>query len=251
MKPGPEKPTMRIPAFGRGPWPRFVVVSSAIILMVAATGCENNDFTLNSPDNRPPQIILSGPDYDTSAPLEEPLPSPWVVVGDPDGSEDIAAVVLRVSRVELLSVIVRPDDAGQECSRPFYADMDTIDVRPFLETTEFEIEANLLYREQTGRYGSSLSYYELTQGGLGPHSDVFGEWPKGCRWGVDYLYMVEHLGLYPPAIPVPRDVYVTRADFRISGISITAYDQSGASATVTFPDFRGYFTSDLEKRVLP
>ncbi|MBI3004215.1 MAG: hypothetical protein HYY49_02220 [Ignavibacteriales bacterium] len=179
------------------------------------------------------------------------MPQPWVIAADPDGADDIVAVVLRISSISIVSLIVRPDDASQECSRPFYASMDTIDVLPYLKKRTFNILNQPLQRGYNGAYTAYLSYSSLSEGGISNHADVFGQFVKFCRWGYDYLYMVEQFGLYPPALSSPRDVYVTYAEFFISGISMTVYDQSGATATVTFPDFYGIFTNTTEDQTPP
>jgi hypothetical protein len=242
---------MSPPVPGKVCRPMFAIGLAAFVVLISATGCDDDNITITKPGNRPPQILLSGPEYDDSEPLEAPLPMPWVVVADADGEADIAAVVLRISNARLVSVIVRPDDFQEECRKPFYADMDTIDIGHFLEKTEFRVSDQLLWKGTNGAYQAYLGYNVLTENGLGAHGNVFGPSVKDCRWGLDYLYMIEEFGLYPPALSAPRDVYVTYAEFVVSGISITAYDQSGASVTESFPDFRGYFTNDLEERTLP
>jgi hypothetical protein len=173
-----------------------------------------------------------------------------VLATDPDGADDIAAVVLKISSIRLVSLIVRPDDATLECARPFYVPMDTINVLPYLKKQLFSANQPLRRGDQ-GTYAAYLSYSLLTEGGISNHGDEFGQYVKPCRYGDDYLYLVERFGLYPPALPLPRDVYVTYAEFFISGISITAYDQSGTTATVTFPDFYAVYTNSVEDQTLP
>jgi hypothetical protein len=226
-------------------------IVAGLVLAAAVTACGDEVTITQTHENRPPQILLSGPEYDVTAPIEAPFPTLWVLATDADGAGDIAAVILSVSSISLLSTIVRPDDAEEDCRRPFYADMDTIDIGPHFEKRTFRIEDMPLGRGTDGMYRTSLSYYLLTEGGLGRHGTVFGESIKQCRWGYDYLYMIEEFGLYPPALPAPRDVYVTYAEFSISGITMTVYDQSGAEASVEFPDARVFFTNSLESRVLP
>jgi hypothetical protein len=227
------------------------VIAVGLLVAVLLASCNDDVTVVQVPKNRPPQILLTGPEYETANPIKAPLPSLWVLAADPDGQADIAAVVLRISDITLNSVIVRPDDPGDECRRPFYADGDTVDITPYLRRTTFRVDDRVLWRGSEGTYGISLTYPLLTEGGLAKQGSVFGDHLKSCRWGYDYLYMVEEFGLYPPAISPPRDVYVTYADFSISGISVTVYDQSGATATKDFPDFRGFFTNSLEDYTLP
>jgi len=199
---------------------------------------------------KPPQIILWSQEFNINEPVEAPIPPLWVVAGDKDGPEDIVTAVLNISSIKLNKLIVRPDDSTQECSRPFYADMDTINVKPYLKTDTFSVNQTILIQEGQ-KFNASLTFSLLTGGGLEKDGDVFGQSVKPCRWGTDYLYMVEHFGLYPPALSAPRDVYVTYAEFLLKGITITVYDQAGASATHKFPDFYCYFTNPLEKQTLP
>jgi hypothetical protein len=225
-------------------------LAAGFVVAASLGACGDDGTVLQVPENRPPSIILAGPDYDTANPVRAPLPSLWVVATDQDGAEDIAAVMLRVSHVTLNSVIVRPDDSAQECRQPYYADGDTINILPYLEKTTFHVE-HPIARSDGGTYTISPSYRLLTEGGLVSHSSVLGQWVKACRWGRDYLYMLEDFGIHPPALSRPRDAYVTYADVSLRGITVTVYDQSGASATQTFPDFRGIFTNSLEEATLP
>ena len=227
------------------------IMTGGVIVLISVSACTDNVTNVQTRGgNTPPQILLSGPEYDAGAHIESPLPQPWVIAADPDSADDIVAVVLRISSISLVSLIVRPDDSTQECSRPFYAPMDTIDVLPYLKKQTFSV-LQPLPQSNDGAYHAYLSYSLLTDGGIANYGDAFGQFVKSCRWGNDYSYMIEHFGLYPPALPIPRDVYVTYAEFLISGITFTAYDRSGATATVTFPDFYGIFTNSTEDQTEP
>jgi hypothetical protein len=230
---------------------RTVIMFARFGILASLSACSDKYTTVQVEENRPPKILLWGPEYDTAAHIKAPLPQPWVLATDPNGADDIAAVVLKVSSVTIVSLIVRPDDPGEECSRPFYAAMDTIDLFPYLRRQTFSIPNQPLQRGNDGVYTASLSYRLLTEGGIGNHGDAFGQFVKFCRWGYDYLYMIEQFGLYPPALSTPRDVYVTYAEFFVSGMSITVYDQSGVPATVGFPDFYGIFTNTTEDQTPP
>ena len=127
------------------------------------------------PANRSPKILLWGPVYDSLTHFKNLLPQPWAVVGDPDGPNDIAAVVLNVSSIKLVSIIVRPDDSTQPCSIPFYAPMDTINVLPYLKKQTFSIPNQALQQGGNGVYAAYLSYSLLTEGGLVNDADVFGQ----------------------------------------------------------------------------
>ena len=219
-------------------------------ILVSLSGCDDNITITQTQENRPPKILLWGYDYETTEPISGPLNGPWVLPADPDGIDDIAAVILRFSSVTITSLIVRPDDASQVCRRPFYADMDTIDILPYLNKSIFSV-TDPLYRREDGVYKSYLIYSLLTEGGLGNHGNVFGKSVKSCYFGQNYQYMNEDFGLYPPALPSPRDVFVTYTEFIISGVSIIVYDQSGDTASVSFPDIRVIFSNATEDQTSP
>lgn len=227
------------------------ILFSIIVIMSGCMETTTNIFDDENRNNRPPEILLSGPAYDSLSHFKMAAPQLWVVAGDIDGSDDIAAVVLNISKVKIISLIVRPDDSTKECSIPFYADLDTIDITPFLKKSTFNITNRGIGRSENGVYTAYLYYNILTEGGIAKHGDVFGEYVKGCSSGYSYLDRIEHLGLYPPALPWARDVYVTYAQFLVSGISISVYDQSGASASVDFPDFYITFSNTKEDQTLP
>jgi hypothetical protein len=121
----------------------------------------------------------------------------------------------------------------------------------YLDKQTFTVPTLPLRRGDQGAYTAYLSYNLLTEGGISAHANKFGQYVKMCRWGYDYLYMIEQFGLYPPALPSPRDVYVAYTELFLSGISIIAYDQSGASATAKFPDFYAVFSNSTEDQTSP
>jgi len=227
-----------------------------IAILLSLSGCSDKITNVISTEgthqtNRPPKILLWGPVYDSLAHFKDPLPQPWVIVGDSDGAADIAAVVLNISSIKIVSLIVRPDDSTLAYSFPYYAPYDTINVFPFLRTRTFSVPNLILGQISSDYYAAYLSYSILSGGGIVNDGAVFGPVVKSTRSGYDYLYMVEHFGLYPPALSSPRDVYVTYAEFLVSGISITVYDESGATATVKFPDFYGTFSNFTEDQTPP
>ena len=228
---------------------KFAIRCSATLLGLFGVGCGDEVVVNPPPGNSPPRILLSGPELDAVNPIRGPLPTLWVIPSDPDGADDIAAVVLKVGTVTLNSMIVRPDSAEARCVWVHYAPMDTIDVLPFMTKRTFEVLLPL--RNDAGVYGSGLYYWTLTEGGLMAHSPVFGPYVKDCYSGVDYQYYLERGGLYPPAIAVPRDVHITYASLSLADISITVYDQSGATATATYPNVTVIFSNYKEDQVLP
>lgn len=230
---------------------RSIITLALFSILILNSGCKDETIINQYHENRPPKILLSGANYDSGAYVKSDEAQLWVLPTDPDGADDIAAVVLKISSISIVSLIVRPDDPTQECSRPYYVPMDTINVMPYLKKQTFGIDNLALGRANQGTYTSYLTYWILTEGGIGKHGDVFGQFVKPCRFGTDYLYMIEQFGLYPPALPSPRDVYVTHVELFVSGISITAYDQSGATAEVSFPNFYAVFSNSTEDQTAP
>lgn len=229
----------------------FLIIGVVIIIIAGCREGIINNLPGENNQNNPPQILLINDEYETADTIEGPLPYLWVVATDKDGSDDIAAVVLEISSVKLIDIIVRPTDPSEECMRPYYADMDTINIIPYMEKSKFRITKQLLQPYSDGVYSTSISYLLLTEGGVEKHSSFFGEHIKSCRWGQDYLYMFESFGFYPPAPAPAQDVYVTYIKLLISGMKITVYDQSGETATKTIADFICYFTNSLEEQTLP
>lgn len=235
---------------------RLFLIWIGIAIFFYISGCTeevtNNSYYDNGqPGNQPPKILLWGPEYDSLAHFDDTLPPTWVIVGDPDGSDDIAAVMLTISSINIVSLIVRPDDSTNECSEVYYAPMDTINVLPYLRNQIFNVTNQVMQNGIDGYYYVYLTYNLLTDGGIVNDGDVFGQAVKLCTNGLNYLYMIEQFGLYPPALPAPRDVFVTYAEFLISGLSITVYDQSGASEKITRPDFYIRFSNSTEDQTLP
>lgn len=222
-----------------------------LVGLVPLSGCDDETINLvQRPENSPPRILLSGFDYDSIGVTRGPVTGPWVLPTDPDGAEDIAAVILNVGSMTLNSLIVRPDSAEAECVWAHYADMDTFNLMPHLPTTTFSIENLVLYGYR-GIYAEGFDYHLLTAGGMSSHLDSTGPLVKGCYSGVDWQYYLERFGLYPPVMVPARDVHVTYADISVNDISITVYDQSGASDSATFPDARIVFTNPREDATLP
>jgi hypothetical protein len=226
---------------------------TALFLLLSLLGCEDK-ITVNLPsettENSPPIIHMSGPEFDPNTPILGPIRKLWVVASDPDGEDDIAAVIFSIETIVLNSLIVRPDDAAEACRIVHYADMDTINIIPLLTTGTFTMHIPL-YGSRGFYHTYYLDYHELTPNGLRSQSNVFGSRVKDRSCGGDYDLYLDQFGLYPPALPAARDVYVTRADFLLKNMAITVYDHSGATATAAFPDLEVYFTNHLEEQTLP
>ncbi|MEQ8359620.1 MAG: hypothetical protein RH860_09050 [Cytophagales bacterium] len=213
--------------------------------------CKDDDDTAPLEENAVPQILISGPEYDTINPIEAPIEELWVIATDADGAEDIAAVILNISEINLEELIVRPDDSTEICRLPYYSDNDTINIFPYLNKTSFSIVNQPLIRTISNRYYFQLYYQVLCDGGFLKQHNSFGDWVKSCTNSDTYKYSIEQFGLYPPLIDDARDVFVTYAKFSVKGIRIDVFDHSGSSSSKNFPDLSCYFSNSMEDQTLP
>lgn len=213
--------------------------------------CKDDDDTAPLEENAVPQILISGPEYDTINPIAAPLQSLWVIATDADGPEDIAAVILNISEIKMEALIVRPDDSTEICRLPYYSDNDTINLLPYLNKTSFSIVNQPLSRSFDNSHYAYLNFHIFSDGGLIKQHNSFGDWVKDCTNSDTYKYSIEQFGLYPPLIEAAQDVYVTYAKFRVKGIRIDVFDHSGASSSKSFPDFTCYFSNSMEDQTLP
>ncbi len=212
---------------------------------------DDDEGTAPVEENAVPQILISGPEYDTINPIEAPFQNLWVIATDADGPEDIAAVTLNISEIVLEELIVRPDDSTANCRLPYYSDNDTINILPYLNKTSFSIVNEPLSKSFDNSHFAYLNYHVLCDGGLFKQHNSFGDWVKDCISSDIYKYSIEQFGLYPPLIDNAQDIYVSYAKFSLKGIRIDVYDHSGASSGKTFPNFSCYFSNMMEDQTLP
>jgi hypothetical protein len=234
-----------------GPIARRCGIAVGVFVAIALFGAcdETNDIVVSvDPNNKPPMIVTQGPDF-PAGPIEVvggSAPGLWVLVGDPNGLDDISAVFLDVQSIRLHGIIIRPADFIGECVTMVYTPNNTIDTSSLVpDPTEIgKLKSAPLIHDQGGIY--RINPFVVPQ--LAQALPIFG-WPSGCGIGLGgYL---EWLLLLPPAAPVPTNVFLTYADEEFIGISVTVYDSSGASARTTFPNLRVVFTTSEEKTVAP
>ena len=157
------------------------------------------------------------------------------------------AVFFDVETIRIHDVIFRPDAGVPTCASVLYEDGNVIDPSPYLAvpTDVVGIRDSLMSRnvESDGVY----IHPPLRAPSLAELFDTLGI-PSGCNFGGGYR---EWLFLLPPAVPTPTDAFVTHLDVEFVGITATAYDKAGESATATFPDLRIVFTTGEEVATLP
>ena len=179
-------------------------------------------------------------------------PDLYVLVGDPNGLDDISLVTVDVESVQLVRFRLRPDVRPDECVDFGFAPAETLSTELILPTPhsfpglEFKPLTQVqggLYRAQafgSFEYGfpdifGAASNVQLLPGGCGSFND-----------GIMYPWVV-----IPPAAPSDTAAVVSLAEVHYIGVSVTVYDKVGASATTTFPDWHVTFLSREEEETLP
>lgn len=210
---------------------------------------EADDIVVNvDPNNEPPTIVLQGPEF-SSAPIEvvgASAPTPWVLVGDTNGLDDISAVLLDVQTIRIHGLILRPVDLSSGCARLEYVPNGNIETSAWLPfpADAGQVKSVSLRHDQGGIYRvNSLSPLRLYEA-----LPMFGR-PSGCATGPPGW--LDWFVLLPPAASEPTDVFLTYIDQEFIGVTVTVYDSSGASAKATFPNLRVVFTTSEEKSVAP
>ena len=199
--------------------------------------------------NLPPAIVALGPTW-PSTPIDlsvQAAPMPYVIVGDPNGLDDIALAVFTVDAAVLRRIVVRPDSVLPEpyCTAVTWS--DSIDITGLLPATLNAGVENCLM----SRNGSSFTftgfagyYYDACRAfpTFVTASPYFGVPTRPC--GPQTL---SRFGVYPPAIPAPVDVNVTFVDVEYRGLRVTVYDGAGHAATATYPPLRLVYRAYGEK----
>jgi hypothetical protein len=220
------------------------------------TACGKDTIVNIEPDspNQPPMIVTHGPGLPAGV-MEitstYDAPALWVLVGDPDGLDDISAVFLQIDSVLVRRVLLRPDSlAGfAGCAWISYAPNDTIDVSSVVPIRYSEISSQPMARQQGGLYSTGDSPFPpITFSSIIKSIPSSGPQPKGCGFNGDSF---KWFGLYPPSVPQGIDVFLTYADVEYRDIAVTVYDKVGAKAAVTFPNLKIKYTTWEEKRVSP
>ena len=231
--------------------------AAAVLLAFLALGCDKEDKIIvqnlpPSQENRPPLIVTYSPTF-TPGGFEqvsdfEPLAiNLQVLVGDPDGLDDISAVTVDIGSVTLRRYILRPDTSSSFCHKFSYAPNDTVATSSILSVpASFP---GVTFRSMA-KIGAGL--YALTS--FGGFPDIFafgsnlGQWPGGC-------YDSDGIGgpwvVMPPAIATQNEAILTYLDVNYAGNKITVWDKMGANAVLNLPDLRVVYTTAEEKLAAP
>ena len=191
--------------------------------------------------NLPPTIVALGPSW-PSTPIDlsvQAAPSPYVIVGDPNGLGDIALAVFTVDAAVLRRIVVRPDSllpAEPYCTAMAWS--DSIDITSLLPAAvKTGVDNCLMYRNGSSFTFSGFSayYYDPCRAFpmIATASPFFGVPTRSC--GPSSL---SRFGVYPPGVPSAVDVNVTFVDVEFQGLHVTVYDGAGHTATATFPNLR-------------
>jgi hypothetical protein len=239
---------------------RAVVVFWALSLLLV--GCDDGDeeiaitSVIDREPNEAPSFVAQGPS------LDEPIeivrtggsgiglgPTLWVQVADANGIDDISTVVVDVDSVAIHGLIARPDTSESGCSRFTYDTSDTLDLSALVGGIYAGVESRVMDQIQGGRFETYPFFFvEKVLPELTDISDALGPaMSYGCT---DNTYL-ELIGVYPPRVETPIDVFVTMLDVEFIGISATAYDASGESANLAFPNMRLVITTAEERQAAP
>ncbi len=242
--------------------PRVLLGSIAtILLVVLAVGCDKEDKIVvenfpPSQENRPPLIVTYSPTFPSGG-IEITTLSPrgvdlQVLVGDPDGLDDISAVTLDIDSVIVKRIILRPDTSSSGCLRFSYFPTDTVETQLILPlpTTFPGIKLKQLAKSSSGLYVAS------TFGGSG----------FGFPYILDEATNLVNLGGYcgsgsvgfggpwmalPPAVPTETEVVLTYLDAEYIGGRVTVWDKVGANAVLQLPNLEIVYTTLEEKNAAP
>ena len=229
-------------------------------LVLLLTACDKEDKItvenfIQEPANQPPVIVSQGPDIPSGGVQAVNMNSPdlYVLVGDPNGLDDISLVTVDVDSVRLVRFRLRPDVEPGQCVDIGFAPTETLSTELVLSTPHSfpGFEFRPLTKVQGGLYRAQ-NFGSFAYG----FPDLFDAasnvqiWPGGCSFG-GLPGILSTWIVVPPAVPSDTAAVVTLAEVRYFGISVTVYDKVGANATTTFPDWHVTFLSRDEEAVLP
>jgi hypothetical protein len=238
-----------------GPW--WTAVS--LVSVLASCGDDVKVTNVLPVNNEPPRVIAQGPSYPSTIMDYRTAGNPrlFVVVADPNGLEDISAVLFSVDTAIVTSVTTRLDSLVAGFPTCAYSSVDTVDISS-LHPSVFS------YTMENGSMAGSggvYSMYPFTAPVDGefrvpgpsafPRIDLanasFGIPLAGCyQLGISLL----RFGVYPPAVPVAIEVSLTRMEVEYRGIHATVYDAAGASASTSFPPLRLLYAAPVEPNAL-
>jgi hypothetical protein len=233
---------------------------SAVVLVSVLASCGDNVKVTNVLPviNEPPRILAQGPSYPSTMIDIRTVGDArlFVVVADPNGLEDISAVLFSVDTAIVTNVTTRPDSLVAGTPTCAYRSADTVDISSLYPS----VFSHTMENEPMSGAGGVYSMYPFTApldgeffGGPSafPRIDLanasFGVPLARCHQvGISLL----RFGAYPPAVPVAIEVSVTRAAVEYRGIHATVYDAAGASASTSFPPLRLLYVAFAEPNAL-
>jgi hypothetical protein len=229
-----------------------------LVLVLASCGDDVKVTNVLPVINEPPRILAQGPSYPSTVIDTRTAGDPrlFVVVADPNGLEDISAVLFSVDTAIVTSATIRLDSLVAGFPTCAYSSVDTVDISSLHPSTYSHTMENELMDHAGGVY----SMYPFTAPFDGeflfgpsafPRIDLanasFGIPLARCHQvGMSLL----RFGVYPPAVPVAIEVSLTRMDVEYRGIHATVYDAAGASASTSFPPLRLVHAALVEPNVL-
>lgn len=239
----------------------LLLCSTIAIFAVLLAGCSKEDKIIVEnnfpPDvNDPPVIVTYSPTFPAGGIKQVSSGvngiTLQVVVGDPDGLDDISAVTIGVESVVLRRFLLRPDTSATSCTSYSFAPNDTVPTSDILSVPASfpgftfqplkKIEGGLWTLNEFGSYG--LGFPDILNAAANLTS-----WNGGCgsySSGIAWPYYVE-----PPVIPTRRAAVLSYAEVDYRGILVKVYDKIGASAELALPDLKLTFLSSEEEKSAP
>jgi hypothetical protein len=223
-----------------------------LLVLVAAVlaGCEDKVVVETGPEalgNRPPAILLQDPEFssETIWTTSRCGVSVRVLPVDPDGADDILAVLLNIDSIAVHQIIVRPAvDPDAPCVSVSYADNDTVDIVPWIPPALPGARNVSLRISESGYYGVCMPFPDFEAIG-----EVFGP-PEHHCWAGDGGFL-DSFAMFPPALPSPADVFLTLLEIEFVGTTVTVYDEAGANAVAVYPNIRVRYETPEERTALP
>jgi hypothetical protein len=243
--------TARVPWSHRIGRPTSLVLVAALMCLSASCSEKTEVLRVEPVANEPPTIVAQGPTW-SATPIDltvQAAPRPYVIVGDPNGLDDIALAVFSIDGAVIRRIVVRPDSVLPDPYCSLITWSDSINISNLLPSTlRPSVENCSMFRN-----GSSFTYTGFPYGfyyetcgafpAFATASPYFGQPTRPCNGGNP----LTRFGVYPPAIPAPVDVNVTFVDVEYQGLRVTVYDGAGQTATTTFPTLRLIYRAYGEK----
>jgi len=190
---------------------------------------------------------MAGPPIDGQPAIFE------VVAGDPDGLDDIAAVVIECDSAVVYRIIARPSAVGSSgCLTSVYAANDTVPITALIPRALPGFARVPMDRVEGGLYRAAPICSSSVRCPCTPCLQAANPSLGPIQWSsCIFANSVDFLAILPPAVPSPVNVFITYLDVEFRGIRATVYDAAGETAARRFANVRMIYTTPEERSVAP